>query len=79
MHLQEKRGIGFIHKNMTIERQADEVSKVKRYESGMITNPITLKENAVLKDAHDLMRNYKVSGLPVVDDEAEFKGNYYES
>lgn len=40
----------------------------------MITNPITLKENAVLKDAHDLMRNYKVSGLPVVDDEGNLKG-----
>ena len=72
--LAREGGIGFIHKNMTIERQADEVSKVKRYESGMITNPITLKEDAILKDAHDLMKNYKVSGLPVVDDEGNLKG-----
>ena len=67
-------GIGFIHKNMTIERQAEEVSKVKRYESGMITNPITLGANATLEEAHELMRNYKISGLPVVDGEGNLKG-----
>ena len=67
-------GIGFIHKNMTIERQAEEVSKVKRYESGMITNPITLGANATLEEALELMRNYKISGLPVVDGEGNLKG-----
>ena len=72
--LAREGGIGFIHKNMTIDRQAEEVSRVKRYESGMITNPITLKEDAILKDAHDLMKNYKISGLPVVDDEGNLKG-----
>ena len=72
--LAREGGIGFIHKNMTIERQAEEVSKVKRYESGMITNPITLKEDAILKDANDLMKNYKVSGLPVVDNDGNLKG-----
>lgn len=60
-------GIGFIHKNMTIDRQAEEVEKVKRYESGMIANPITLTKNATLQDALDLMRHYKISGLPVIE------------
>ncbi len=67
-------GIGFIHKNMTIERQSEEVSKVKRYESGMITNPITLGANATLEEAHELMKKYKISGLPVVDGEGNLKG-----
>ncbi|MBP9479188.1 MAG: IMP dehydrogenase [Sebaldella sp.] len=60
-------GIGFIHKNMTIDRQAEEVEKVKRYESGMIANPITLTKNATLQDALDLMGHYKISGLPVIE------------
>ncbi|RRD39774.1 IMP dehydrogenase [Leptotrichia sp. OH3620_COT-345] len=67
-------GIGFIHKNMTIERQADEVEKVKRYESGMITNPITLGENAILMEANELMKTYKISGLPIVDKKGNLKG-----
>ena len=67
-------GIGFIHKNMTIERQADEVEKVKRYESGMITNPITLEEHSMLKEANDLMKTYKISGLPVIDKKGNLKG-----
>ena len=60
-------GIGFIHKNMTIDRQAEEVEKVKRYESGMIANPITLTKNANLQDALDLMGHYKISGLTVIE------------
>ena len=67
-------GIGFIHKNMTIERQAEEVQKVKRYESGMITNPITLREDAILQEANKLMKEYKISGLPIVDKEGNLKG-----
>ena len=67
-------GIGFIHKNMTIERQAEEVQKVKRYESGMITNPITLREDAILQEANNLMKEYKISGLPIVDGEGSLKG-----
>ena len=67
-------GIGFIHKNMTIERQAEEVQKVKRYESGMITNPITLREDAILQEANSLMKEYKISGLPIVDKDSNLKG-----
>ena len=67
-------GIGFIHKNMTIERQAEEVQKVKRYESGMITNPITLGEDAILQEANSLMKEYKISGLPIVDKDGNLKG-----
>lgn len=60
-------GIGIIHKNMPIERQADEVDKVKRSESGMITNPITLTRDKNIKDALDLMAKYHISGIPIVD------------
>ena len=67
-------GIGFIHKNMTIERQAEEVAKGKRYESGMITQPITLGANATLEEALILMKKYKISGLPIVDGESNLKG-----
>ena len=67
-------GIGSIHKNMTIERQADEVEKVKRYESGMITNPVTLEEHSILQEANNLMRTYKISGLPVIDKKGNLKG-----
>lgn len=67
-------GIGFIHKNMTIERQAEEVSRVKRSESGMITNPITLDVNSYLYDAENIMRKYKISGLPVINDKNELQG-----
>lgn len=67
-------GIGFIHKNMTIERQAEEVHKVKRSESGMITNPITLNVDSILQDASDLMKKYRISGLPVINDKQELLG-----
>ncbi len=61
-------GIGIIHKNMTIEEQAAEVDKVKRSENGVIANPFSLSKNHTLKDADDLMAAYKISGVPIVDD-----------
>ncbi|QDP84720.1 IMP dehydrogenase [Chryseobacterium sp. SNU WT5] len=62
-------GLGFIHKNMTIEEQAAEVYRVKRSENGMITDPVTLTKDHTLKEARDLMAHYKISGLPVVDED----------
>ena len=67
-------GIGFIHKNMTIERQAEEVEKVKRYESGMIANPVTLTKNATLREANELLKHYKISGLPVIEKDSSLIG-----
>ena len=63
----QEGGIGIIHKNMSIERQAEEVRKVKRSESGMILDPVTLSEGDTLADAHRLMRENKIGGIPVVD------------
>nr|WP_293834397.1 IMP dehydrogenase [uncultured Arsenicibacter sp.] len=60
-------GIGIIHKNMSVEAQAEQVRKVKRYESGMIIDPVTLTEGATLADAHRIMRDFKIGGIPVVD------------
>ena len=60
-------GIGVLHKNMSIERQAAEVKKVKRSESGMIIDPITVKKEATVYDAKLLMREYKIGGIPVID------------
>jgi IMP dehydrogenase len=61
-------GIGFIHKNMSIERQALEVEMVKKSESGMIVNPITIEPDRKIGDVLDIMNKYKISGLPVVKD-----------
>ena len=72
--LARQGGIGFVHKNMSIEEQAAEIDKVKRNESGMITNPITLKKESILADAEHIMGTYKVSGLPVVDDDGTLVG-----
>jgi IMP dehydrogenase len=60
-------GIGVVHKNLTIERQAEEIDKVKRSESGMIHNPITMTSNRLVKDALDLMTKYRISGIPIID------------
>ncbi|RYZ94850.1 MAG: CBS domain-containing protein, partial [Sphingobacteriaceae bacterium] len=67
-------GLGMLHKNMSIQRQADEVRKVKRSESGMIQDPVTLNENAVLADAFKIMKEYKIGGIPVVSNEGKLKG-----
>jgi len=58
-------GLGVIHKNMTIERQANEIDKVKRSEHGIIVDPIFLSPENTLKDAHDLMERYRISGVPI--------------
>lgn len=60
-------GIGIIHKNMPIDAQADQVRAVKRSESGMIIDPVTLHVNAVVGDAMALMQKYKIGGIPIVD------------
>ena len=60
-------GIGVIHKNMTIEQQAEEVDKVKRSENGVITNPFYLSPEHTAKDADDLMGKYKISGVPICE------------
>lgn len=72
--LAREGGIGFIHKNMSIKEQADEVASVKRNESGFILNPITLKENSTIREAEGLLEKYKISGLPVVDDNNKLIG-----
>ncbi len=72
--LAQQGGIGILHKNMSIERQADEVRRVKRSESGMIMDPITLFEDATLKDAHKLMKDNKIGGIPIVDKGYMLKG-----
>ncbi len=67
-------GIGVIHKNMTIERQADQVDRVKRSESGMILDPITLGPDRPLGEAFALMTRFKISGVPIVDDRGHLVG-----
>jgi IMP dehydrogenase len=66
--LAREGGIGIIHKNMSIERQAEEVDKVKRSENGVIKDPITLTKDKKLIDAINLMARYHISGIPIVDD-----------
>jgi IMP dehydrogenase len=67
-------GIGVLHKNMTPERQAAEVDRVKRSESGMILNPITLGPDRPLREAYALMRRFKISGVPIVDGQGRLIG-----
>lgn len=67
-------GIGIIHKNMPMQRQADEVDRVKRSESGMIMNPITLAPDATLRDAHGLMARFSISGVPIVESDGRLVG-----
>jgi len=67
--LAREGGIGIIHKNLPIEDQALMVDQVKRYESGMIVNPVTLSSSKTIKEAKEVMSLYKISGLPVVENE----------
>lgn len=67
-------GIGVLHKNMTIEKQATEVRKVKRAESGMIIDPVTLPLTATVGDAKTVMREYSIGGIPIVDDKGILRG-----
>ena len=67
--LAREGGIGIIHKNLRIDDQALMVDRVKRYESGMIVNPVTLSSNKTIKEAKEVMSLYKISGLPVVENE----------
>lgn len=66
--LAREGGIGIIHRNLSIEEQAQEVEKVKKSESGMIINPVTVKPDNTVKEALEIMERYKISGVPVVSD-----------
>ncbi len=70
----QEGGIGVLHKNMTIEQQADKVRKVKRAESGMIMDPVTLPLTAKVMDAKQNMREYSIGGIPIVDEQGILKG-----
>lgn len=70
----QEGGIGVLHKNMSIEDQANEVRKVKRAENGMILDPITLKEDGLVKDARLIMAEYSIGGIPVVNNKKELVG-----
>jgi len=70
----QQGGIGVIHKNMPIADQALEVRKVKRSESGMILDPLTLSEKCLVKDALELMKEHKIGGIPIVDENKNLKG-----
>ncbi len=70
----QEGGIGIVHKNMTVEVQAEEVDKVKRSESGMIVNPITMRPEQKVSDALDLMRKYRISGVPITREDGTLVG-----
>ena len=67
-------GIGVIHKNMTIDEQVDKVKNVKRSESGMILDPVTLKLTSIVLDAKTNMKKYSIGGIPIVNDKGFLKG-----
>src|SRR5436190_12765658 len=60
-------GMGVIHRNLSIEEQAEQVRRVKKFESGMVVNPVTIEPDAMLADALELMARYRISGIPVVE------------
>lgn len=70
----QEGGIGVLHKNMTIQQQADQVRKVKRSESGMILDPVKLTENAIVADALTMIKEFKIGGIPVVNAENKLIG-----
>src|ERR687889_857199 len=70
----QQGGIGVVHKNLSIERQAEEVDKVKRSESGMIVDPVTIDQGALVSEALAIMGHYKISGVPVVDEGGHLVG-----
>jgi len=67
-------GIGVIHKNMSIEEQARQVHTVKRAENGMIYDPVTIRCGSCVRDALDMMHEYHIGGIPVVDENGTLKG-----
>src|SRR3954464_15757043 len=72
--LAQQGGIGVIHKNLSIEHQAEEVDKVKRSESGMIVDPVTIRPDRPVHEALQVMQRYKISGVPVVDEDGHLVG-----
>ncbi|MDH3492778.1 MAG: IMP dehydrogenase [Acidobacteriota bacterium] len=72
--LAQQGGIGVVHKNLSVEEQAEEVDKVKRSESGMIVDPVTIIRTALVSDALAIMERYKISGVPVVDEDGLLVG-----
>jgi IMP dehydrogenase len=70
----QQGGIGVVHKNMSIEHQAEEVDKVKRSESGMIVDPVTIRQDRPVREALNVMQRYHISGVPVVDDDGHLVG-----
>lgn len=72
--LAQQGGIGVVHKNLSIERQAEEVDKVKRSESGMIVDPVTIRPDRPVSEALGVMERYKISGVPVVDEGGHLVG-----
>ena len=67
-------GIGIIHKNMSIKEQASEVDRVKRSESGVIVDPFFLSKDHTIQDADDIMGKYRISGVPIVDEDKKLIG-----
>ena len=72
--LAQQGGIGIIHRNMSIQEQAEEVDKVKRHESGMVVDPITMRPHNKIYEALEVMNKYKISGLPITDENGKLMG-----
>src|SRR4051794_28608576 len=70
----QQGGIGVMHKNLSVERQAEEVDKVKRSESGMIVDPVTISQDRPVREALNVMERYHISGVPVVDEDGHLVG-----